>query len=103
MVERYLADRQVLRGVVVLIDARRGAETEESDLFEWLAEIGIPALPVLTKADKLAKSKRKPAAFAVQRTLGLPRPPLLFAAPTGDGVDDLWRLITKVAGRPRAA
>lgn len=99
LVEAYLADRGVLRGVIVLVDARRGAETEDAELLEWLGEIGVPALVVLTKADKLPKSKRKPAGFAVKRELGLKRPPVLFSATLGDGVDDLWRSITMLASR----
>ena len=97
MVESYLAERAVLRGVIVLVDARRGAQAEEAELLEWLGDIKVPAVVVLTKADKLPKSKRKLAGFSVKRELGLTRPPMLFSANLGDGVDDLWRSITKLA------
>lgn len=96
MVEAYLTERAVLRGVVCLMDARRGPEAEERELLQWLGEVGIAALPVLTKADKLPKAKRKPAAMAVQRELGLARPPILFSATAGDGLDDLWRGLLKL-------
>jgi len=100
MVESYLTGRSVLRAVTVLVDARRGAGPEEADLLAWLDEAGIAPITVLTKADKLAKSKRKPAALALQRELGLARPPILFSATSGDGVDPLWRSITKMAHGP---
>ncbi len=100
MVESYLTGRKVLRAVVVLVDVRRGADQEEADLVQWLKEAGIAAIVVLTKADKLAKSKRKPVAVALQRELGLGQPPILFSATTGEGVDDLWRLLTKMAAGP---
>jgi len=100
MVEAYLEGRRALRAVVVLIDARRGADAEEQQLIDWLEEVGVEVIAVLTKVDKLAKSKRKPAGLAAQKALGLRRPPVLFSATVGDGVDDLWRSITTMAGRP---
>ena len=98
MVEAYLARSQALRAIVILIDARRGAEPEEADLIEWLEAEGIPLVVVVTKADKLAKAKRKPAAQAVARDLDLARPPLLVSAQTGQGLDDLWRAILRHVG-----
>jgi GTP-binding protein len=100
LIEAYLTGRSTLRGVVVLVDARRGAEDEERDLIGWLLQNGVPVVPVLTKADKLAKNKRKPAAAELRRALELPRDPLLVSSLSGDGVDDLWRTIFSLALRP---
>lgn len=97
LIEAYLARSGALRGVVVLIDARRGAEDEERDLLEWLRAEGIEPLVVVTKADKLPKAKRKPAGFAVQRALELKAPPLLVSAHTGDGMHELWKAILRAA------
>jgi GTP-binding protein len=97
LIERYLEDRKVLRGVVLLVDVRRGAEGEEEDLAAWLAERKIPLVGVVTKIDKVAKNKREPVLGAVKRALALPRPPIGFSAQDGDGVDDLWRAIVRVA------
>ena len=95
LIESYLHDRSILRAAVVLIDARRGGQAEEVDLLEWLGAAKITPIVVITKADKIAKSKRKPAALAVQQELGLERAPLLFSAHTGDGVGDLWRALLR--------
>ena len=97
LVEAYLADREALRAVLVLIDARRGAQTEERELLEWLAAEGIAALVVLTKIDKLPKSKRKPAAFALRKELDLERVPIVTSAETSEGLADLWRFISKLS------
>jgi GTP-binding protein len=94
MIESYLQGRDVLRALVLLVDARRGAEDEEAELLEWLATMDITPIVVLTKSDKLAKNKRKPAAMAVARTLGLDREPVLFSSHTGEGLSDLWRAIS---------
>lgn len=103
MVEQYLCGRaKVLRGVVALIDARRGAQSEERDLLAWLAEVDIRTVVVLTKIDKLPKAKRKPAGFALQRDLDLVRPPILFSASPGAGhsagSEALWRAIASLTG-----
>src|SRR5512145_930214 len=48
LVEAYLERRQVLRTVLVLVDARRGTEREEAELLDYLAQAGVPAQLVLT-------------------------------------------------------
>jgi len=97
LIEAYLRDRLALRGLVLLVDARRGAEDEERDLLDWLREGRVPALVAVTKADKLPKNKRKPAALAVQQALGLERPAILFSALDGEGIVPLWRAIARLA------
>jgi GTP-binding protein len=96
MVERYISGRSVLRAVVVLIDARRGSEAEERELLDWLAAESVPVQVVMTKVDKLAKSKRKPAAVAVRRALDLSREPIMTSAHSGEGLADMWRFIGRV-------
>jgi GTP-binding protein len=96
-VEKYLAHRASLKACVLLIDGRRGAELDETELEKWLSARGVSVLPVLTKADKLAKHERKPAAERVRQALG--RAPLIVSATEGSGVEDLWRrLLVAVRG-----
>ncbi len=58
MVELYLSKRESLLGLVLLIDIRRDPGKEEFDLVKWLESHGTPYLIVLTKADKLSKTKQ---------------------------------------------
>jgi GTP-binding protein len=58
MVELYLAKRASLFGLVLLIDIRRDPGKEEFDLVKWLESHGTPYLIILTKADKLSKTKQ---------------------------------------------
>jgi GTP-binding protein len=92
LVEAF-AERKTVKLFVVIIDIRRGPETEERELIEWLASGAVATRVVLTKADKLAKSQRFPAVQAHKRSLGLLSPPLTFSATTGAGVDELWRAV----------
>jgi GTP-binding protein len=93
LVEAYLTRRAVLRVVFVLVDARRGADSEERELLEYLDELGVAAQVVLTKADKLPKARRKLAAVAVRRDLGLKRDPILASAPEREGLAELWKVV----------
>jgi GTP-binding protein len=94
-VESYLADRGSLRGVIIVVDLRRGLEDEERDLLAWLAHHGLPAAVILTKTDKLKGNERRSATAAVSREAGAE--PLLFSARTGEGREALWRLIREMA------
>jgi GTP-binding protein len=58
LVESYLRrERSALRGTILLVDARRGLESEERDLLAWLEAEQIPVAIVLTKCDKLSQSE----------------------------------------------
>ena len=94
MVETYLSHRDTLKAVVVLMDLRRTPGVEELNLLDWLRHYGIAAIPVLTKCDKLSKTKQKKQLDIASRTLSIPEVQLtLFSAKTGLGRDALWRRI----------
>ncbi len=95
MIESFLKQRAGLRGVVLLVDVRRGLEDEEHELLEFLAHIKKKALIVATKIDRLPVSKRKPALQALEKSGGVKA--LGFSSVTGDGRDDLWKALTKFA------
>lgn len=96
MIETYLERREQLRGVVVILDIRRGVTEMDRQLLDWLKAQGIEALAVLTKSDKLPASKRAAAAAQVRRELSLgSEAPILFSAVNGTGKDMLWRRLNR--------
>src|SRR5262249_24047628 len=56
LVETYLAGRPTLRGVLLVIDVRRGVEAEEEQVLAYLASLRRPVAVAATKVDKLARS-----------------------------------------------
>jgi GTP-binding protein len=88
MIEHYLLTRGSLRGLVLLVDIRRGVEDEEKELIEFFEQTKKPIVVVATKVDKLPKAQLKPALARVG-ALG-------FSAETGYGRDELWRQILKL-------
>jgi GTP-binding protein len=100
IVEDYVDHRKRLRAMLVLIDIRRGPEEEERILLRALADWGIRALAVLTKADKLPKSRRRLRRAQIADELaGLTDVVVATSSKTGLGRDELWSaLIRCLAG-----
>ena len=97
MVERYIAARSNLLGLVVLMDIRREPGTRERDLINWLNHYQIPYLPVITKSDKLSKNKQINRRKVIAKRLGSSAGDLiLFSAKTRLGVPDLWEAINEL-------
>jgi GTP-binding protein len=87
MIDGYIRGRRFLRGVVMLIDIRRGEE-EELQLIRWADQVGVRVLAVATKIDKLSRGQRPEALRRLEDFLGVPV--LGCSAVTGDGKDALW-------------
>lgn len=92
LIEAYL-ERPNLAVVVLLLDARRDVGPDELDFMAWLAERKLQAIVVVTKADKLSKHERVPAAAKLRRDLNLTRAPILYSTLDHLGHDQLWRAI----------
>jgi GTP-binding protein len=103
LIERYLAERTSLAGVLLLIDIRRGVLAEELDFVPWLAERALPIAVALTKADKLPKHKRVLEVRRAKQSLALGREPLAVSATSHEGIDALWRAVVHLASHPRPA
>ena len=95
LVETYLAGRPTLRGVVLVIDVRRGVEAEEEQVLAYLAGLRRPVAVAATKLDKLARSAASAAVAALGGRVGADVPVVGFSARTGSGRDDLWRIVSR--------
>jgi GTP-binding protein len=98
LVEGYLRTRATLRGVVVIVDVRRGLEEDEAELLAFLAASGRRAAVVATKVDKLGRGAGAAALAALRRDLDPALPLVGFSARTGEGRDGLRRVIDAWVG-----
>jgi GTP-binding protein len=71
LLERYLAERRTLAGVVWLLDVRHDPSADDRAIGELLARTGRPVLAALTKADKLGQGARQARAREIAAALGL--------------------------------
>ncbi len=65
----YLLERQALRGLVVVVDIRRGISDLDRALIDMLGD-SLPLHILLTKSDKLSRSARQRAVKATEKQLG---------------------------------
>ena len=93
LVWRYLESRKSLAGVVVLMDIRHPLTELDSTLIDRCREADLRVLAVLTKADKLARSRRAAALAAVRAAL----------ARHGDSVRAMMFSATKSIGHAELA
>jgi GTP-binding protein len=94
MVETYLKGRENLKGVILLMDIRRMPRQEEKTFIGWLHHYHIPPVLVLTKADKLSKSKQLQQRTGIADDLGVDANDLIpFSAKTHQGRTTVWDAI----------
>jgi GTP-binding protein len=99
LVEPYLQERPQLCGVVQLIDIRHEPMEGDRELVEWLDFHEMPALIVLTKADKLARGRARASFLKARQILGLDEERVvMFSTKTNQGKDLIWRWIAERIG-----
>ena len=90
LLELYIAKTPQLTGVVQLLDMRREPSEDDFAMLDFLAELGMPAIVVLTKSDKLSRKAAVDQADAIARSLLLdPEQVISFSAVTGEGREEL--------------
>jgi GTP-binding protein len=83
-----LRTRQSLRGLFLIVDARRGVGAEDRGLIDW-ADPSLRSIHVLlSKADKLNRTEAMQALKAARAALGARASVQLFSALHGTGLDE---------------
>ncbi len=101
MVEQYLAGRDNLKGVIVVLDIRRAPSGEDGQLLQWLERRDIPAVLVATKADKLSKTAQAKQLGIISDALEADLDDIvLFSSKSRQGRDGLWRALLDLAAPP---
>ena len=103
LIEGYLRGTPQLAGVVQLLDIRREPSEDDVAMLDYLAELELPTVVVLTKADKLARNAADARADEIMKSLSLERDQtILFSALTDQGRDELAEAVASLvdAARP---
>lgn len=94
MVRTYLEGRDNLQALLLLFDIRRVPQQEEIQLLDWLEELQVPTIPIITKVDKITRSRREKQIEPILEATGLPRDAFtLFSALSREGCDEVWQRI----------
>jgi GTP-binding protein len=101
LIEGYLKASKQLRGVVQLLDVRHSPTADDLQMVDFLAEVEVPTIFVLTKVDKLSKSAVSKRVDEFAEELGVSREQLVpFSSVTGHGRDELAEAMVELASGP---
>lgn len=95
MIEEYLTTRDVLRGVVILVDGRHAPSEDDISMYQFVSYYNIPTLVVATKMDKVKGNQWNKTISQVKKTIGLNQTDSLqlFSSETKYGKDEVWEWI----------
>ena len=95
MMESYLRRTSQLRGIVLLLDIRREPSEDDRAMLDFLAQLEVPTIVAMTKADKLSKATARQRVGDVSRALGLESEQVIpFSSQSGEGRMELLEAIT---------
>ena len=92
-----LRARAALKGLFVIVDARRGIGAGDEALLEWVMP-GHPVHILLSKADKLSRSESRQALAAAAGALDQRATVQLFSAHARTGVEEAQRMLASWLG-----
>ncbi len=96
LISGYFEQERSFNIVLSLVDIRHEAQKLDLEMIGFLKEQELPFIVVLTKADKLSKTKQNAQAALLSRQLGVPREDMVItSSETGFGIDELKRRIAE--------
>jgi len=96
-----LRERESLRGLVLIVDSRRGVAPEDENLIAWAREGQSEPMPVhvlLSKSDKLTRNEGNKVLKEARAVLGETASAQLFSAQDKVGVDEAQRVLKALLG-----
>jgi GTP-binding protein len=97
LIEGYLRHTATLAGVVLLLDIRREPSDDDVAMLDYLAELELPTVVVLTKTDKVSSQAAEEQTTAIMQRLSLSREQTIpFSSSTGLGRDELAEAVASL-------
>lgn len=91
----------LLKLAVQLVDLEVGPTADDLMMINYLRDMNIPFAVVASKADKPNKTNRRIALDTLRANDAIPEdtPIIPFSSKSGEGREELWRLILSVSGQ----
>ena len=93
LIHRFLRWNSHLAGLILVLDARLPPQVPDMDLAALAADLDLPVIPVLTKADKCTQRECSTTVKSWVDILGPETAPLPFSSKTRRGREQLWERI----------
>lgn len=85
LLDEYFHTRQSLRGLLLVVDIRRGLTAYDEQMMRFAADVELPVHVLLTKADKLKRGQAANTLLAVRKTLAGAATAQLFSSLKREG------------------
>jgi GTP-binding protein len=106
LLQTYFESRNCLRGLLLVVDARRMLSDFDRQMLSFADSVSLPVHVLLTKADKLKRGQASSALLRVQEELIGKASVQLFSATKRQGVDEardvLEKFLTKCGDSPHS-
>ena len=97
LIEGYLRDNSRLKGILMLLDSRRDPAEDDVRMLDFLAELGVPTIVVLTKVDKFSPTRAAARVEEISRSVDLGEDQVIpFSAVTSQGRDEIAAAIAEL-------
>ena len=98
MIDTYLRDRGLLRGLILIVDYRHKPTRDDIQMYQYAKYYQIPVIVVATKEDKLKRNDLKKNEKRIKETLDFQKGDMFvrFSSLNKVGIDELWQDIFKL-------
>lgn len=98
MIDTYLRERDVLKGLVLIVDYRHKPTHDDIEMYEYAKYYEIPVIVVATKEDKLKRNDLKKNEKMIKQVLDFDENDqfVRFSSFNKTGVQELWDAILKL-------
>jgi len=103
-IDRYLRERQSLRGVVLIIDSRHPLKEFDQLMLGYCRDVGLPCHMLLSKADKLSRGEAARTLAMVRKTVaadGFDATAQLFSSLAKQGIDEARGVLAAMLERTK--
>jgi GTP-binding protein len=101
LIEGYLTSSRNLRGLVQLLDVRHDPTTDDLEMLDFLAELGLPTIIAVTKVDKLNARETAARLENLSKAIGVDADQIIpFSSVTGAGRDELAEALLALLEQP---
>lgn len=101
IIEIYLNTRNVLKGIIMLVDIRHEPTGDDVTMAEYVKATGKSLIVVATKADKISRAHYKKQADTIRKILNLDERinVIPFSSEKKIGIDETWTAIESLLNR----
>lgn len=98
MLDTYLRERDVLKGLVLIVDYRHKPTHDDKMMYDYAKHYHIPVIVVATKEDKLKRNDLKKNEKIIKDTLGFDKNDIFlrFSSLNKVGIDEVWERIIEL-------